>query len=117
MPLRCDQPSLPSLPFTESTNYTFLPSLLQRRRNSHDKIQNADIPSKVAFRCGSSPVHSSDGWLLSIAQAPQGCSPGQHGETKKNLKKSPSYVHTFKHRIYTRAHPFGPQILPAWSGL
>lgn len=46
MPLYCDQPSLS---FTASANYTLLPSLHQRQRNSYDKIQNAAILSEVAL--------------------------------------------------------------------
>lgn len=49
MPLHFEQPSLPSLSFTASTNHALLPLLHERQRNSHGKIQDADIPSKLTL--------------------------------------------------------------------
>lgn len=48
MPFHYDQSSsLPSLSLTAATNYVLFPSLHHRQKNSHDKIQNTEIPSKV----------------------------------------------------------------------
>lgn len=49
MPLHFEQPSLPSLSFTASTNHALRRLLHQGQSNSHDKVQNADIPSKLTL--------------------------------------------------------------------
>lgn len=49
MLLHCDQTTLPAPSFTVATNDVFLPLLHHRQKNSHDKFQNAETPSKMAL--------------------------------------------------------------------